>query len=825
MPSDETSGKGTLSVTLEAPNSSSDSGWRHSIPGYRLERKLSEGGQGVVYQAIQESTRRKVAIKMMRGGAFIGSSDKARFDREVHVLGRLSHANIVTIHDSGTTRDGRYIVMDYIAGRPLDHYIRSQDTPISIEDILRLFQKICTAINAAHLAGIIHRDLKPSNILIDAAGEPHILDFGLAKVPLSDSEASAMTMTGHFVGSLPWASPEQAEGSPDKIDMRTDVYSLGVILYQLLTGKFPYEVAGNARDVLDRIIHAEPAKPGTYRREVNDEIGTIVLKCLSKDRERRYQSAGELARDLQNYLEGFPILAKRDSFGYLLRKQLKRYRVPVAVGAGFVILILAALIISLSLWRRAALGGATARFRLEAARNETNKEVEEYQDLVRSLRRTEELIVLSPWIVNRQFATEQSVGAQRDSAEWIEKLFPVSPDGKAPSSGGAISSDVMEAMRACVSEPGHQDSRVAFAWLRANQNRVESLEEALRQNKLRFVSVVYKGRLIGQTVPSLSIHRLGARLLVANALFHHCESEAEAAVDNLLAASLLSRYVGDNPYLISTLVEISFRNSVYSALRWMVADAGQRGKIPVPYLQFLERELPFPEYDLAYVTELRVMRQVLNESFVKASDKARARLDLSSLRNLVADVNEPEDANPYKNPTESMKAEAKAIEYEHALALIQEYYDVLRTHRDATFQELKVKSEQIEQSIKSHPALTWLIPDFINALRIRLTAKMNRDATVIATAIYAFRDGYGRWPKSLDEALGPFPKKPYCRTYYGHDFIYRIVNDGPLLYTVGPNGIDDSAQGRRFELGLVKDVVGDDVLFLVPDAPGSCNPR
>jgi len=825
MPKDDDSGKAIPSVTLEAADPTSDCFWRDSIPGYRLERRLSEGGQGVVYQAIQESTRRKVAIKMMRGGAFTGSSDKARFDREVHVLGRLSHPNIVTIHDSGTTRDGRYIVMDYIAGRPLDQHLRSQDTPMSIEDVLRLFQKICAAINAAHLAGIIHRDLKPSNILIDAAGEPHILDFGLAKVPLSDSEASMMTMTGHFVGSLPWASPEQAEGSPDKIDMRTDVYSLGVIMYQLLTGKFPYEVAGNVRDVLERIIHAEPAKPRTYRREVNDEIGTIVLKCLSKDRERRYQSAGELGRDLQNYLEGFPISAKRDSFGYLMRKQLNRYRVPVAAGAGFIILILAALALSLTFWRRAALGGATARFRLEAARSETNREFEEYQALVRRLRRTEELIVLSDEKVDMQSTIERPESAQRDGAAWIGELFPVSPDGQVSSRAGAISSDVMEAIRTCIAEPGHPDSQAAFSWLRTNQNRVASFVEAMRQNKLHFSSVVHKGRLIEQTLPAASNARLGARVLFANALFHHCESEPEAAVESLGAANLLSRYIGDNPYLISTLVEISCRNGVYSALRWMVADAGQRGNIPVSYLRFLERELPFPDYDRAYISELRVMRQVFNEAFVKASDKARARLDLTSLRNLVADVSQPEDANPYKNPTESMTAEAKAIDYEQTLSLAQEYYDVLRTHKDATFQELKAKGEKIAQSIKSHVALTWLLPDFTGALEVRLRGQMNRDATVMALAIFAFRDAHGRWPKSLDEALGLFPKKPYCRTYYGHDFIYRTMNGDPLLYTVGPNGIDDAGQGRRFELGLKEEKGGDDVLFLRPGSAGSKNPR
>src|SRR6185295_15640548 len=161
-------------------------------------------------------------------------------------------------------------------------------------------------------------------------GEPHVLDFGLAKIATGEvtsdngdggsSQMRMMSMTGQFIGSLPWASPEQAEGVPGKVDLRTDVYSLGVILYQMLTGgRFPYEVVGNMRDVMDNILRAEPARPSTIRRQINDEVETIVLKCLSKERDRRYQSAGELARDIHRYLSGEPIEAKRASGWYVSR--------------------------------------------------------------------------------------------------------------------------------------------------------------------------------------------------------------------------------------------------------------------------------------------------------------------------------------------------------------------------------------------------------------------------------------------------------------------------------------------------------------------------
>lgn len=316
-----------------------------AFPGYEVLREIHRGGQGVVYQAIQNSTKRKVAIKLLHGGPFTGSTGRSRFEREVQVLGQLNHPNIVRIHDSGATSDGSFFyVMDYISGRSLDELVT--DKKLDVDETLRLFGKICDAVNAAHLKGIIHRDLKPSNVRVDANGEPIVVDFGLAKIAVSDmieepggSAPHLMTLTGQFVGSLPWASPEQAEGHPGNIDVRTDVYSLGVMLYQMLTGQFPYKVLGNMRDVLDNILRAEPAKPSTIRRQVDDEVETIVLKCLSKERERRYQSAGELGRDIKRYLGGEPIEAKRDSTAYMLGKALKRYRVPVAVGVTLVLML------------------------------------------------------------------------------------------------------------------------------------------------------------------------------------------------------------------------------------------------------------------------------------------------------------------------------------------------------------------------------------------------------------------------------------------------------------------------------------------------------
>lgn len=336
------------------------------IPGYSVVRELHHGGQGVVYLAVQHATKREVAIKVMRQGPFATVADRARFEREIEALGKLEHPNIVTVHDAGVVAGFHYFVMNFVDGKPLDEAARdllglpdpasgskraagagAAPSRASLVELLRLFIKACDAVHAAHLQGVIHRDLKPSNIYVDRRGEPHILDFGLSKA-VGPHNGAAMTETGQFVGSLPWASPEQIEGAPGKIDLRTDVYSLGVILYQLLTGKLPFDVGSNLRNAVDGILFREPARPSVTAAEtlamdgavaVDDELDTVVLKCLAKDRARRYQSAGELARDLRRYLAGEPIEAKRDSMVYMLRKTLRRYRLRVAVASIFVVLL------------------------------------------------------------------------------------------------------------------------------------------------------------------------------------------------------------------------------------------------------------------------------------------------------------------------------------------------------------------------------------------------------------------------------------------------------------------------------------------------------
>jgi WD40 repeat protein/tRNA A-37 threonylcarbamoyl transferase component Bud32 len=356
------------------------------IENYDILEEIGRGGMGVVYKARQAGTKRTVALKVMLEGPLASESARRRFEREIELAASLSHPNIVTIHDSGVSRGRYYFAMDYIEGQRLDRYVKARDLPV--EPRLRLMQKICLAVNYAHQHGVIHRDLKPSNILVDADGEPHILDFGLAKPlePSPQAESLLISISGEVLGTLPYMSPEQALGAQREIDSRTDVYTLGVILYELLTGQYPYPVVGQMAEVLRNIAQAEPARPSTIYRAIRDDLETIVLKTLSKDKEQRYDSAGALAADIGRYMAGEAIEAKRDSGWYVFGKTLRRYKVPVGIAAGLLVAALVVATAMSSLYtraererRRADAKAAEAQYGAEIARAATTQAVAERQ--------------------------------------------------------------------------------------------------------------------------------------------------------------------------------------------------------------------------------------------------------------------------------------------------------------------------------------------------------------------------------------------------------------------------------------------------------------
>jgi hypothetical protein len=298
---------------------------RPVVAGYEILGELGRGGMGVVYLALQKATKRRVALKLMLHGRSASTQQRRRFEREIDLVSILRHPHIVTVFDSGVTVDGLpFYVMEHIQGVSLTNYLRTAH--LTLGERLRLFIRICAAVSYAHQRGIIHRDLKPANIRIDTEGEPHILDFGLAKMLAApgNSASRSLTDSGEFIGTLAYSAPEQATGDPGQADVRADVYALGVILYEMLTDQHPRPLGHGLSDFLKALTWEEPDPPSTRQTSViiDESLDAITLKALARDRERRYQSAGALAEDVERYRAGEPIQARPPSLAFLLRQWL-----------------------------------------------------------------------------------------------------------------------------------------------------------------------------------------------------------------------------------------------------------------------------------------------------------------------------------------------------------------------------------------------------------------------------------------------------------------------------------------------------------------------
>lgn len=350
---------------------------------YKILSQLGEGGFGVVYLADQtEPVRRRVALKVLKL-ALASPSMRARFEAEQQALAMMDHPGLAKVFDAGTTPDGQpYFAMEYAPGEPLAGFCDKRN--LSIRTRLTLLAQICDAVHHAHMKGVIHRDLKPANILVGETEEgyrPKVIDFGIAKaVTGHGAESPSETQFGQFVGTPVYMSPEQADGGTSDIDIRSDIYSLGVILYELLVGGTPIESetlrkSGLARlhqTILDtqaprpsaRLSKADETKRSaitsarstdarTLLRQLGRDLDWITMRCLEKDRTRRYESASALAADIRRYLNGEPVLAGPPGASYRIEKFVRKHRVAVSAGA-LAILGLAAFAVAMTLlWSEA----------------------------------------------------------------------------------------------------------------------------------------------------------------------------------------------------------------------------------------------------------------------------------------------------------------------------------------------------------------------------------------------------------------------------------------------------------------------------------------
>lgn len=308
----------SVPIQHQSPLSIQHSPQSQQFGKYELLREIGRGGMGVVYLARQQDLDRTVAVKMILSSRLASADDVRRFYAEAKAAGSLRHSNIIGIHEVGEIAGQHYFAMDYVEGRSLAEIVR--DGPVDPERAAECLAAVARAVDYLHQHNIVHRDLKPSNILIDADGNPYVTDFGLAKVFGTDVQ---QTRSGTIVGTPSYMAPEQAAGRHSEITPRSDVYSLGAILYELLTGRPPFK-QDNPLDTLVEVLEGEPTLPTRLNRRLPRELELIAMRCLEKDPAKRYPSARALADDLDRFLTGEPIEARPSSLGQRLVRWARR---------------------------------------------------------------------------------------------------------------------------------------------------------------------------------------------------------------------------------------------------------------------------------------------------------------------------------------------------------------------------------------------------------------------------------------------------------------------------------------------------------------------
>jgi tetratricopeptide (TPR) repeat protein len=438
---------------------------------FQLVRKLGEGGMGQVWLAEQIlPVQRQVALKLIRAGMY-DESVVHRFQSERQSLAMMDHPSIAKVFEAGTTPQGQpYFVMEYVPGLPITEYCDSKK--LGIKERLELFIEVCEGVQHAHQKALIHRDLKPANILVvdvDGNPVPRIIDFGLAKAAAPQStRESILTEIGHFLGTPGFMSPEQADPNVQDIDTRTDVYSLGVILYVLLSGVLPFENPQRQRQPLDELLRKlreeDPPRPSTkvvvdrdssaaiaeargsepkqLVRQLRGDLDWITMKALEKDRARRYGAASELAADIRRFLNQEPVVARPASAAYRCSKFIKRNKLPLAVAAVFAVVVIAGAVATVREARIAQREETRAEQRFESLRKLTNSLLFEFHDSIENLpgsTAARELVVTRAleYLNEIEADSPDDPASLRDLAAAYERLGRIMSEENHPHLGGA----------------------------------------------------------------------------------------------------------------------------------------------------------------------------------------------------------------------------------------------------------------------------------------------------------------------------------------------------------------------------------------------------
>lgn len=759
-------GAGELDQPTESDKESVNGQELPRIAGFRLISELGSGSQGVVYKAEQLSTRRVVALKVVRDGAFASIADRRRFENEVHLASRLRHPNIVAVYECGRDAGRDYFAMEQVDGEPLDLYCSKSG--LSPRETVRLFLRVCRAVSYAHQQGVLHRDLKPSNVLVDAEGEPHILDFGLAK-PLAESTTlhdTTLTHVGHFAGTWSYASPEQVRMDPTRVDVRSDVYTLGVILYEMLTDCSPYPVTSASRETLiDHILRTPPLSPSSILREIDFDLEAIVLRALSKEPEDRYQSAAALADDLVRYLAGDAIEARRNHTWYVLSRLVRRHRWQVLGLAGALLLLIGFTITLFVLYTQARVARATSDVRMDIVRESQRWTLGHLDELHR--------------VRNALARIQEKQGTTAEIRRAFER-----PTAGLPRHLDAVIAGVPPNMHLREGKPNEPPKADVIEWLDANAASLDELVLLLETDQ---ISLAAEDQALPDTLGALPLGldkaMNSANALIALARLQNARGDVLAAVKSLSSARKIALDLGDGRILTQKGISHTICARLYATCLWFLRDNSRDFESISPYVQWAFNDPPPATLRLALISERTKLAQIIADASMGSPQSEAGTFDLDLLNarvgGLIGDIDELTNANRQLARTISSKDAIAAVDF-----LVEEASHWDRLH----VSDLLSRQRKTLESLNAMPAwklLRMVSADHVDFFQAQAICRVHRAAMLAWAAICDFRRAVGRWPLSLDEVGSKFPQISLNDPYTGAGFGYRLIDGAPVLYSLG----------------------------------------
>ncbi len=746
------------------------------LRGFRVLEELGSGSQGIVYKAEQLGTKRMVALKVIREGAFASQAERRRFQNEVELASRLSHPNIVAVYECGHEAGHDYFAMQYVEGSSLDAYLA--DNTLDVPSTIRLFLQICDAVSYAHQRGVIHRDLKPSNLLVDSGGAVHILDFGLAREVRADASAinACVTQTGEFAGTWYYASPEQAKRDPGLVDVRTDVYSLGVIVYEMLTDCLPYPVVGESREVIARhVLETIPERPSLIRREIDDDLNTVVLCALRKESEQRYQSVAALRDDLLCFLSGTPISAKRDTVLYVLSHALRRYRWYVGVATAAVCLMLVFSIVVVALYSKAATAQATTELRSTLARRSQRSLLESLDELNWAKNHLKEIADAFPGLP--QVARLKRT-ADADLRPPVLELITDMPDGL---------------LSSVLARDGPEYEAAAF-WLGQREPALVHVQSLLQTN--RWVSLTHTAGdsdfAIAEVADSLTIPMRLCDVLTARAMQKYYAGHHEGSVAGFAAAQTITQDVADGRHLLQKTAAVMMFGAVLDALLRIFSLSAPDDPMMRGYRNWAMQIPPVPLYGDALRSERQRLGQLFEAAAYSSPEHAHGFLDLNQLDRLMGGT--------YARAAirlEGVVVPETPVAPTRVLDALDGFIQEVSEWDQLPASTITDRWKEIQDRMRHQEdwaILAPILPNYCNGYQTRCLIRAKRSLTLVVTHLLTFRAREGYWPERLADAIPEAQRELEVDPYTAAPFIYRSAADGaPELVRAAVTG--DAASG------------------------------